>query len=276
MKWSFPIGRIFGIQLRVHGIFLIVPLLVGLQNAGNGFGMALLAGALTLLVFCFVVLHELGHSLMALRCGVGVRDITLLPIGGVARLESIPEDSATELKIAVAGPLVNVLLVLLMLPVFFIAFAGSYGGVKFLPYGPAELLLGLIAINVIMAAFNLVPAFPLDGGRILRALLALRMPHVKATRLAARVGRILAVLMFAAAVLTGSWVLCFVAAFIFLAGTAEERMVRARHAYREKLLRAAERFESPSPPLTPTTEAAQAFESIARTFRPGPSRRPRL
>ena len=266
IKWSFRIARVFGIDIRVHIVFLLVPLIIAFQNADAGFGMALAAGLYTLMAFAFVLFHELGHSLVARRFGVGVCDITLLPIGGMARLTHIPEDPATELKIAIAGPLVNLGFVALLMPPFFVAFAGSYGGFRVLPQGPADVLLALIIINGVLAIFNLVPAFPMDGGRILRALLACFLPYVRATRIAAITGRVLSVGLFVLGMSTGSWIAMLVAFFVFMAGTAEYRMVRMRHAARQMAAQNA----APTPPQE---EAAHAFESLARNYAPGPDRR---
>ena len=215
MAWSTQIGRIFGVPIRLHLTFLL--LLGWLAIAG------LTSGDLSLLLlsvglFGCVLAHELGHSVAAQRYGVQVMDITLLPIGGLARMASIPREPRQEFWIAVAGPAVNFVLAPLL-----------FGAHRLLEGAPAPLeiltakgfLLGKLALlNVGMGLFNLLPAFPLDGGRILRAALAERMPYIKATQIASSLGQLLAFgLGFAG--LMGNPMLVFIALFIFI-GAAEE------------------------------------------------------
>jgi len=224
MKWSFLLGRPFGIEVRVHWLF--VALLAFLLFFGGGLSSAVLVTC----VFGFVVLHELGHSLVARRYGVGVRSITLLPIGGVAQLEGRPPTPTAELWIALAGPLVNIALAILLFPLVILAGAGGLAfGLNILD--PLSFLLAaLVSINIGLALFNLLPAFPMDGGRVLRALLAKRVGMLEATRRAARVGRWLAALMAIAGVLLGRPMLLFIAAFVYVAGSQEEAAVRLSHA----------------------------------------------
>lgn len=232
MKWSFQIARVQGIQIRVHVTFVLV-VVWGAFNYGSGGGLRGLAfGALlTLLVFGIVLLHELGHSLAALRFGIAVRDITLLPIGGVARLERMPQKPVQELVVAVAGPLVNVVLALLSIPVLWHLTGGYPLAILFA--GPLRanfsgLFVFLFIINLSLLIFNLIPAFPLDGGRIFRALLATGLGFGRATRLAVWVGQGLAFLMGLYGLWRGNWLLAFVALFIFSAGSAEGRSVAVR------------------------------------------------
>ncbi|MFP4058197.1 MAG: site-2 protease family protein [Candidatus Brocadiia bacterium] len=223
MRGSFKLGQLFGIRIRVHWLFLV---LLGYFLL---FGGGLSAAVLLICVFACVVLHELGHSLVARRYGVGVRDITLLPIGGVAQLESLPEDPRAELRIAAAGPAVNLALAALFLLLAAATGAGQVVlGVDAL--GSLAAFLGtLLAINVSLAAFNLLPGFPMDGGRLLRAWLARRMGMVRATALAARVGRWMAFAMGLVGLALLHPILIFIAVFIYLAGTQEEAAVRMRH-----------------------------------------------
>ncbi|RME50997.1 MAG: CBS domain-containing protein [Caldilineae bacterium] len=232
MKWSFQIARVQGIQIRVHVTFVLV-VVWGAFNYGSGGGLRGLAfGALlTLLVFGIVLLHELGHSLAALRFGIAVRDITLLPIGGVARLERMPQKPVQELVVAVAGPLVNVVLALLSIPVLWHLTGGYPLAILFA--GPLRanfsgLFVFLFIINLSLLIFNLIPAFPLDGGRIFRALLATGLGFGRATRLAVWVGQGLAFLMGLYGLWRGNWLLAFVALFIFSAGSAEGRSMAVR------------------------------------------------
>src|SRR5207302_975823 len=181
MSWSLPIVRIAGIQLRIHITFLllIVWLAFGYYSQG-GSAVAASRVIFILLLFLCVVLHEFGHAFAAKAFGINTPDITLLPIGGVARLERMPEEPVQELIIAVAGPLVNVVIALGL----FIA-----GGAQAL-LNPAAVEAGgliaqLLTINIILVLFNLLPAFPMDGGRVLRALLATRMSYARASQEAA-------------------------------------------------------------------------------------------
>jgi len=267
MKWSFKIARLFGIDIRVHLIFLLVPAYAAVRAGAEGAATAFWSAVYTLLAFACVLLHELGHSLVALRHGIEVRDITLLPIGGVARLGEVPEDPSTELKISIAGPLVNVGLVAVMLPPFFLAVAGGHLISGEATGGLANLLFVLILINAVMAAFNILPAFPMDGGRILRSTLARFMPHVRATHVAVVVARVVAALMFVAGLLLGSPWLAIIAVFVLFAGAQEERMVQMRHAGRvvfgpppaPEII-----IEAPPSASSPDLEAAEAFADLAR------------
>ena len=226
MRWSIHIGRLFGIRVEVHVTFL---LFVGWIAVNQGLltgeaARAVAAVALLLLVFACVVLHELGHALTARRFGIATRDIVLLPIGGVARLERMPERPQQEIAVAVAGPAVNVgiaaLLVLLMtLTGRPTDLAGFRGG----------LLETLLLVNVMLVLFNLLPAFPMDGGRVLRALLALRLPYLQATRIASAVGQGAALLLGVAGLFyLHNWMLAFVALFVFLAAAEERALVQTR------------------------------------------------
>jgi Zn-dependent protease len=221
MFHSWKIGTAFGIGIHVHWSFLILPAWVLLQELGlGGWAWALFAVALVLAVFGCVVLHELGHALAARRFGIRTRDITLYPIGGVARLERMSEKPWEELWIAVAGPAVNVVIagglwVLLGL----IAATGPLFAV---PLAGLDFLYMLMIINLVLVGFNMLPAFPMDGGRVLRALLAMRLGHVRATEVAVQVGTLMAVLMAvvgAVALHSLSWVL--VAGVVWLLGQQE-------------------------------------------------------
>ena len=231
MRWSYRIARIAGIDVRVHATFLILLAFLGL----NGYGAAGVAGAVGILLlwlalFVIVVMHEYGHALTARRFGIPTRDITLLPIGGVARLERMPREPRQELLIALAGPAVNVVLALLS-GVALLALGQEPAFTLRLPAAIAGLtgiLQVLFTINVSLVAFNLIPAFPLDGGRVLRALLTLRTKdHARATDQAARLGQLIA-LGFVFLAFTGrvGLQLAFIALFIWLAAAAEAAAVR--------------------------------------------------
>lgn len=225
MRWSFRVGRIAGIEVRLHVTFLLF--VVGLavyQGLLTGSVAEALAGALVLLlIFGCVVLHELGHALAARRYGIRTRDIVLLPIGGVARLQRMPDKPLQEIVVAIAGPMVNVLIVGLLL-VLLRGF-GRLPDPQTPRTGPIETLLW---VNMMMVAFNLIPAFPMDGGRVLRALLALRLPYLRATRIAATMGQGIALLFGIAGLFANLPMLLFVALFVFLAAGDEYALVEAR------------------------------------------------
>ncbi|MGH1340245.1 MAG: site-2 protease family protein [Nannocystales bacterium] len=226
MKWSWKIGTLAGIEVRVHATFLLLITWVGWGNyTTQGSMQAALAGVTFIaLLFGIVVLHELGHALTARRFGVATRDITLLPIGGVARLERMPDNPRHELAVAVAGPGVNVVLAAGL------ATVGLLAGMDIRPAATTDNLVAqLLWINVGLATFNMLPAFPLDGGRALRALLAMRMPDVRATEVAARLGQALAVVLGIAG-LFGNVVLLLIAVFIWMGARAETTAAHLKDA----------------------------------------------
>ena len=232
MKWSRRIGRIAGIDVFVHATFPLLLAWIAWREAQQGASMAAIAAAVLLViaVFGIVVLHELGHALAARRYGIGTRDITLLPIGGIARLERMPHEPRQELTIALAGPAVNVGLAAALYLALRLT-GGASSAVELLTADHAidarSVVTQLCLINVWLAVFNLVPAFPLDGGRALRALLAWRLhDYARATAAAARIGRALAVVLALVGLfVTDNPFLVVVAVFVWVAGTAEERAV---------------------------------------------------
>lgn len=230
MKWSLRLGRLAGVDVQIHATFLIlIAYIAWVYAAQRGRLSDALAGvAFICAVFGIVVLHELGHALAARRYGIRTRDITLLPIGGVARLERMPEEPRQELVVALAGPAVNValavLLMFLALPAIKLDQLGRvhvFGG---------TFLLNLLLVNVWMAAFNLIPAFPMDGGRVLRALLAMRLDYVRATQIAATVGQFLALGFVAAGLLLPNPFLLFIALFVWLGAAGEASLVQMKNA----------------------------------------------
>ncbi len=229
MGWSFPIGRLTGIQIRVHLTFVLFLVWVGLSDGlSRGWHEALSGVVLLCLVFTCVLLHELGHAWAARRFGIRTPDITLLPIGGLARLERIPERPIEEVGVALAGPAVSAVLALIF---------GAMADFRLASLDtPSEgwtgLLSNLFTINTGLLAFNLLPAFPLDGGRVFRAVLAMRLNYAKATRIAAGSGQVLAVLLGAAGLLAPAPMLVFIAAFLFLGAGNEASQVALREASR--------------------------------------------
>jgi Zn-dependent protease len=228
VRGAWQLGRVAGIVVQVHWSFALLIGWVVLIHVQDGGGVAdvLRAIALTLAVFLCVVLHEFGHALTARRFGIGTRDITLLPIGGVARLDRMPRDPRQELLVAGAGPAVNVVLALALGAV--LVLTGRYASMIDSAHVGAAFLGQLLLINIVLVVFNLLPAFPMDGGRVLRALLALRFPYQKATRWAATAGQIVAVALGFAGLTLRSPFLVLIALFVFSGARAEARMVELR------------------------------------------------
>ncbi len=225
---SWKLGRAFGIDIFVHWTFFLLLGYVTLQARGNELGPTPLHVALLIvLIFGCVVLHELGHALMARRFGVATRDITLYPIGGVARLERMPERPFEEICVALAGPAVNVVIAALLLASLLLQrFVQGSVGIDSPLLSEGDLLTEVLLGNVILVLFNMLPAFPSDGGRVLRALLVTPFGRLKATRIAATVGAVFAFLFVACAIITSSVMLAVVAVFLFLAGQQELAYVR--------------------------------------------------
>ena len=234
MKGCWTPGSIQGIPLRIHWSFLLIILWSAYSGSEMG-GLRYIGYSvfLTCLVFVCVVLHELGHALAAKRYGVATRSITLLPIGGVAALDRIPERPREEFVIAIAGPLVNVIIVGILL------LLAGWPDLSVIPFGVwsfKAISAILVYVNMIMIVFNLIPAFPMDGGRMFRSLLAIKLPYPAATAVAATVGQLMAVLML----ITGLFfnpVLCLIAMFVFLGARAENNMVHLRAILQGKVVR---------------------------------------
>ncbi len=224
MQWSIPAGRLFGVAVRVHLTFFLLLLWIGLAHfAVGGAEMAVRGLVFIIAIFGCVVLHEFGHILTARRYGIETRDVILLPIGGLARMEGMPRLPMQELKVALAGPAVNVVLAALFLLV-----AGGWpsSGMAVLGTPDAPILQRLALANLFLAVFNLVPAFPMDGGRVLRALLAIRMERWQATQIAARVGQATAIGFGLLGLLVGNPLLIFIAFFVFVGAQSEANMSR--------------------------------------------------
>ncbi len=229
MKWSWKLGEIRGIPVYVHATFFLVVVWVVMVHWGRGQTLAAVASGLvfTLSIFGCVVLHELGHALTAQRYGIRTRDITLLPIGGVARLERMPEDPMQELKVALAGPAVN--LVIAGALAAWVHLTSGLEPIERLGVDSGSFLERLMAVNAFLALFNLIPAFPMDGGRVLRAVLAFRLPYTRATQLAANLGQAIA-LLFGFLGLFSNPFLIFIALFVWIGATQEAGLVQTRYA----------------------------------------------
>jgi len=230
MRWSWKLGEIAGISIFVHATFLMLVGWVALSHWAIEHSVAAAVGGslFVLALFGCVVLHELGHALTARRYGVRTRDITLYPIGGIARLDRIPEVPRQELLVALAGPAVNVViaaaLALLLLA------AGGGVSLAELDIAKGPFLERLLLLNVFLAGFNLIPAFPMDGGRVLRALLATRFSYARATELAASVGQAIAIVFGFVGLFTNPF-LVFIALFVWLGASSESAMAQMRSAF---------------------------------------------
>ena len=233
MRWSWRIGKIAGIDVHVHATFWLLLIWIGLIRYRMTGTLATVVPELIfiLAIFAIVVLHELGHALAARRYGIATRDITLLPIGGVARLERMPRDPRQELIIALAGPAVNFALAgILYLAVAATGGVASAEGATSLDAGffARALPARLIGVNLLLGTFNLIPAFPMDGGRVLRAVLAMRTGnYTQATEAAARVGRAFAFLFgIVGLFVIGNPFLVFIALFVWLGAAGEAAAVQ--------------------------------------------------
>ena len=262
MAWSFSIGRYFGSDLRVHATFFLLLAWIGGAAYLQGGPMAALVNvAFVVAIFACVVAHEYGHALMARRFGIKTPDITLLPIGGLARLERMPEKPSEEIQVAVAGPLVNVAIGLVLTVV--LGAEARLDDMTTLEDIDQSFLGRLAAVNLFLVLFNMIPAFPMDGGRVLRATLAMRMDRVRATQVAARGGQAIAFLLGLLGLLSGSPILLLIAVFVFLAAGAESSGVALQDKSRDVPVRDAmiTAFES----LVPSDTLDTAAQALLRT-----------
>jgi Zn-dependent protease len=255
LRWSLRLGSLLGVPVYLHWTFLLLVawLLAGPLMSGSPEAMtaALRTGGFVLAIFGCVVLHEMGHALAARRYGIATRDITLLPIGGVASLERMPEKPAQELVVALAGPAVNVLIAALIIPAVlateglaaFTAGAGRGGAADAVALHRTHFLASLGVVNVFLVVFNMIPALPMDGGRVLRSILAMTLPppnnRAKATAAAAAVGQVIALGFVIWGLFTGHFLLMLVGAFVFLGAGAEAQAEQVKSALQGLRVRAA-------------------------------------
>ncbi|MBL7842586.1 MAG: site-2 protease family protein [Cyclobacteriaceae bacterium] len=228
MKYSLSLGRVAGVQIFIHWTFLILIGWIVYINLKQGMGTVDIIWSVLfiLTLFACVTAHELGHALAAKRYHIKTRNITLLPIGGLAQLESIPEKPKEELVVALAGPLVNIIIAVALFPL-----------IKISPYAIEEMdltrlshhnfLFSLMVVNIWLAVFNMIPAFPMDGGRVFRALLSFKFERNVATRIAASVGQLLAVGFVFIGFFYNPF-LIFIGVFIFLGAQAEAQFAEAK------------------------------------------------
>lgn len=229
MKWSWKIARLWGIDVYMHATFLLLIAWVAVSYWFELHSWSLvLDGVLFILaLFLCVVLHEYGHALTARRYGIKTRDITLYPIGGVARLERMPEKPIEELWVALAGPAVNVVIS----AVLYVYLLMTHGivSIQSLTVASGSFFARLLTLNILLAAFNLLPAFPMDGGRVLRAFLAMNMDYVRATQIAANVGQGMAFLFGFIGLFYNPFLL-FIALFVWIGAAQEASMVQMKNS----------------------------------------------
>lgn len=263
MSWSIKLFKIKGIDVKVHLTFVLILIWAAYRwssTTSAGLEGALFGVAATLLLFVAVTLHELGHSFQALKFGVHVKGITLLPLGGLSQMEKIPEKPSQELRIAMAGPLVNFVIAALLVgvaallqvasPISLNALSGSLGQISW-----SGLLSYLATTNLILGLFNLIPAFPMDGGRILRALLAMRMDYTKATRTAAKIGQGVALLLGLWGFMNSNYFLVLIAVSVWMGAGQESKDAGVKDTLREVKVRQA---------MTLAPQSLKANETLAK------------
>ncbi|MFA5538987.1 MAG: site-2 protease family protein [Gemmobacter sp.] len=262
MGWSFPIGRLLGSELRVHATFFLLIAWIGAAGFAAGGVEAAVGNVLFILaLFACVVAHEFGHALMARRYGIATPDITLLPIGGLARLERMPEEPRQEVAVALAGPAVNVAIWAVLVVV--LGAAPGFGALEQIGTPTAGFLERLALVNLFLAAFNMLPAFPMDGGRVLRAVLAMRMDRARATRIAATAGQALAFGFGFLGLMSGNILLLLIAVFVWFAANAESADAAMREVARG--LRARDAMITAYETLTPEDTLQVAANALIRT-----------
>jgi len=234
MKLSLYLGTYRNVKVFIHWTFSLLLLWIVVSNVRMGapaIDIAWTIGFVLTLFFC-VTLHEFGHALAAQRFGISTKDITLLPIGGLARLEKLPEDPKQELWVAIAGPLVNIGIFLLLSIILSITgFNLEQLNMEELKINANTFVVFVASANLILALFNLLPAFPMDGGRVLRAFLAIRLPRARATQIAGSIGQMIAI-VFVFYGLFNNPILVFIGIFIFLGAAAE-----VSHTTQESILK---------------------------------------
>ena len=261
MKWSWKLTRLAGIDVYVHAIFFILIAWIALSYwRVEGTLAAVISGVgFILALFACVVLHELGHALTARRYGIRTRNIILLPIGGVASLERMPEDPKQEMTVALAGPAVNLVIAFGLW--LWLSVSKTLVPVDDLTLTGGLFLQRLMVLNVILAIFNLLPAFPMDGGRVLRAALAMRMSRNRATQVAAKVGQGLALWMGFVGILYNPFLL-FIALFVWIGAAAESGMEQIKSTLSDAAVGRAMLTDfqvlSPDDPLTHAIELTLA------------------
>jgi len=220
MKWRWQLGTVKGIGIYIHATVLLLLGWFFISDISRGYGVEQALGEIVFIgaILATVILHELGHALTAQKFGIGTRDITLWPIGGIARLERMPSHPFQELLISIAGPAVNIVIAIVL--GLFIGLGNIVSSLSGEMAMGSTIISRLMIANIVLAVFNLLPAFPMDGGRVLRSFLAMRIDYVKATSIAATLGKGMAVL-FGLAGLFGNPFLILIAFFVWNAANSE-------------------------------------------------------
>jgi Zn-dependent protease/CBS domain-containing protein len=261
MRGSFTLGRIAGIEVKVHvTFFLLLAWIAFVYERSGGMPAAINGVLFVLLIFLLVVLHEFGHALAARHYGIETRDITLLPIGGLARLERMPDKPREEVVVALAGPAVNVVIAAAL--ALFIGFSGGWSDPHIMERTGVPLAYRLFSVNVWLVLFNMIPAFPMDGGRVLRAVLAMRMNYASATQLAASIGQGIAFIFF----ILGLWwnpMLLLIAVFIYFGARSEAALAQMKDISKDLRVSAAMVTQFQTLPLQATLN--EAAEALLRT-----------
>jgi len=241
MNWSIKLFQAKGVDVKIHLTFVLILIWAAYRwnvSTGEGLMGAVFGIVATLLLFASVTLHEFGHSLQALKFGIAVHDITLMPMGGLARIEEIPEDPGKEIRIAIAGPLVNFIIAGVLFSIGLLLNTRAIISLDelYLSMGQVSwngMLAYLTMTNLLLGLFNLIPAYPMDGGRILRASLAKRLGHSKATNIAVNVGQGLALLFGLWGFMNGSYTLVLIAIFVWMGAGQEGKDVAVKNVLNE-------------------------------------------
>lgn len=274
MKWSFKVARVFGIELRIHITFFLIILYAAYiwgVDYEQGTAGAVYGAFLISVLFICVVIHELCHSRMAQHYGADVASITLLPIGGVSLLKNMPEGPSKEFWVTIVGPLSNVVIAALLAPFLYLVpnpVDGPVGAFTNADVLTSISLQGFVSymllINVLLAVFNLLPAFPLDGGRVLRSILAQRMPYARATHVAVTAGQVFAFILGIMGLLLGAWLWLVIAIFIYMG--AEQEGAGAELKKTLSKLTAGQAVESGIRVLTPVQTLGEVVAVVLHTF----------
>ncbi len=229
MGWSFKIGKIAGIDIFIHITFFLLLAWIAFSyyTQSQSIGFAVSGIIFIVVIFACVVLHELGHALMAKKYGIDTQDIILLPIGGVARLEKMPDKPNQELWVALAGPAVNIVIAAVLAG--FLLMSNGFTPLDQLATGTLTFVERVMAVNIFLVLFNMIPAFPMDGGRVLRAVLAMRLSYAKATRYAAFLGQFIAVLFGVFGMLYNPFLL-LIAVFVWFGAAQESSLTQMKSA----------------------------------------------
>ncbi len=262
MTWSFPVGRLWGTEIRIHATFFLLLLWIAVATyVEGGPNLAIYNLLFILALFACVLAHEFGHILVARRYGIPTPDVTLLPIGGMARLERIPEKPMQEIVVALAGPAVNVAIWLVL--TVLLGARTSLAGLENIDDPSQGFLARLAAVNIFLVLFNMIPAFPMDGGRVFRAAVALWVGRVRATQIAAMAGQTLAFLFGFIGLMIGNPILVLIAVFVFVAASSENSDVAMRELARN--MKAREAMITAYEALAPGDNLQAATAALIRT-----------